>query len=84
MTEPVAEPARCGMSRQDAKAKDLPFYTTGKPCKRGHVAPRYAGNGTCVACQKAGYASWRDANRDRRNLSRWVWRMERKLSGGQP
>jgi hypothetical protein len=27
-------------------------YVTGKPCSRGHIAPRYAGNQTCVECAK--------------------------------
>ena len=37
------------ISRADAKERDLKFYFTGKPCKRGHVANRHL-NGTCVEC----------------------------------
>lgn len=37
-------------SATEAKALGLPRFHTGKPCKRGHVSPRYAVNGTCVAC----------------------------------
>lgn len=31
-------------------------YFTGKPCKRGHIAPRRA-NGTCISCQKVHHAT---------------------------
>lgn len=34
----------------EAKALGLNRYFTGKPCKRGHVAQRYAPNGTCLQC----------------------------------
>lgn len=27
-------------------------YFTGKPCKHGHIAPRYKRNGSCSACQR--------------------------------
>jgi hypothetical protein len=27
-------------------------YDTGKPCSRGHLSPRYAGNQTCVMCSQ--------------------------------
>ena len=40
------------ISRQEAKAKGLTRYYTGKPCKRGHVAERYVSNGHCVECDK--------------------------------
>lgn len=36
---------------RDATRKALgPTYFTGRPCKRGHVSPRYSVNQTCVAC----------------------------------
>lgn len=28
------------------------FYDTGKPCKRGHLEPRYASSGICKECQR--------------------------------
>jgi hypothetical protein len=40
------------ISRADAKARDLKLYFTGKPCKRGHIAPRQL-SGTCVECAPA-------------------------------
>jgi 5-methylcytosine-specific restriction endonuclease McrA len=27
-------------------------YSTGKPCRRGHMAPRWVSNGVCTACSK--------------------------------
>jgi hypothetical protein len=35
-------------------------YFTGKPCLRGHVAPRRAHNGVCIECERE-----RDRKRDR-------------------
>jgi hypothetical protein len=40
------------ISRADAKARDLKLYFTGRPCKRGHIAPRQL-SGTCVECAPA-------------------------------
>jgi 5-methylcytosine-specific restriction endonuclease McrA len=36
-----------------AKAIKAPFYYTGRPCSRGHLAKRRTGNGTCSACKNA-------------------------------
>ena len=38
------------IQRKDAKAAGLTLYFTGKPCKRGHVAPRYTCIGKCKDC----------------------------------
>jgi hypothetical protein len=38
------------IARKDALAQGLTHYFTGKPCKRGHVAARYAKTGNCVEC----------------------------------
>lgn len=38
------------LTRKYAKEYDLPKYFTGKPCKKGHVAPRYTVSGGCQAC----------------------------------
>lgn len=34
------------------EAGDVRYYT-GKPCIRGHIAPRYTTNTLCVACDAA-------------------------------
>lgn len=39
------------ISRSEAKAQGLKFFVTGKPCKYGHVAPRYVNTGVCSGCR---------------------------------
>lgn len=41
------------ITRQEAQAKGLKRYFTGKPCSKGHTAERYTGNKTCVVCADA-------------------------------
>src|SRR4029077_6642928 len=55
---PVAE-------RVAAKAAGERFYETGKPCKNGHTAKRYAGTGTCSACAIAIAQRYQAAHPDR-------------------
>jgi 5-methylcytosine-specific restriction endonuclease McrA len=52
MSEPVI------MSRIEAKAAGLARYFTGKPCKHGHVAERYASTCVCVTCQRQNNAAY--------------------------
>lgn len=44
----------------EAREFGIPFYFSGQLCKHGHVAPRYAINGLCVACTKARTRSGRN------------------------
>ena len=55
--------------RAEALAKGLPEYFTGKPCRRGHIAPRrFLGKcGVCVKCRKINTADYRDEHRDELN-----------------
>jgi len=39
-------------SAKDAELIGSRFFFTGKPCKRGHVTPRYTKASTCVQCQR--------------------------------
>ncbi len=45
-------------TRKQAKAQGRKFYTTGKPCKRGLIAPRRTCNRQCLceACSVHEYA----------------------------
>lgn len=36
----------------DAWRKDVTQYFTGKPCPKGHVAPKGRGNGRCIECRR--------------------------------
>ena len=38
------------ITRKDALDQGLTHYFTGKPCKRGHVAAKYAKSANCVEC----------------------------------
>lgn len=40
------------ISGSEARRLGLKRYFTGKPCKKGHVAERYADKGMCVECEK--------------------------------
>jgi len=40
------------MERNEAAAKGLSTYNTGRPCVHGHDPIRYTANGICVACAK--------------------------------
>lgn len=42
--------------RHRALLKGRGRYSTGRPCKHGHVAERYASTGHCVACIRANRA----------------------------
>jgi 5-methylcytosine-specific restriction endonuclease McrA len=55
------------VSIQEAKASNLRFYFTGKPCKRGHLAPRYTSSRQCRECHKGTYhhnREWYHAHKD--------------------
>lgn len=49
--------------RMAARASGDLFYSTGYPCKRGHIAKRYASTGGCVECVRPG-AGQRALSRD--------------------
>jgi hypothetical protein len=39
-------------SRDDARQVGSIYYETGKPCKRGHRAPRFVSTCICMECNK--------------------------------
>jgi hypothetical protein len=47
--------------RASAKALGSKLYYTGKPCKRGHIAPRYT-TGACTTCSIEIRKDWREKN----------------------
>ena len=78
-------------TRAEAKNKGEKYYFTGKPCKRGHIEPRFSSSGGCTKC---GYENdshrrmdkpedcrerqrkWRECNRDYVNERQRLWRAE--------
>lgn len=51
-----------------AKAAGDAYYFTGKPCRRGHVAKRFASTRHCVQCDRTDAAQ---IERRRNSVSRW-------------
>jgi hypothetical protein len=45
-------------ARQEAIANNQVMYSTGKPCKYGHIAPRYTKTHACSVCNKALAKAW--------------------------
>lgn len=43
------------ISRKAAHMAGLRRYYTGEPCKSGHLAERYVGNGACIACVNSSF-----------------------------
>lgn len=50
------------ISRKQAKALGLTRYFTGKACRHGHVAERYARNGECAECALHRVLTWQADN----------------------
>lgn len=44
--------AKTIISKEEAAKRGLSFYSTGKPCKNGHVSRRYITNRQCVECNR--------------------------------
>lgn len=50
------------VSQDAASCLGLTHFFTGKPCCRGHLAPRFVSNGTCLVCHRINYKSFLSAN----------------------
>jgi hypothetical protein len=61
------------MKRREAKAQDVKFYRTGKPCKHGHLSDRYTSTGMCVDCVKIQSVEWRLKNPEKHSQSMRKW-----------
>ena len=51
-------------TRKEAIDQGEKRYFTGKPCKSGHIVPRFL-TGTCSECAKISVKKWTSANKDR-------------------
>ena len=56
-------------SRHEAKLLNVKRYFTGKPCHRGHIAPRLTSTGRCRDCDRIDVVAWRDANPERQRAT---------------
>ena len=63
------------ITRKEASSLNLPYYFTGKPCKRGHVAKRVCPYGACVECVPIQTKEWNQKNRTRANAKAGKWRV---------
>ena len=67
---PLKHKAAKVISKREAVAAELSYYFTGKPCKRGHLAPRHVNNQVCVDCLLA----WKKANPHSHRKSSANWK----------
>lgn len=58
---------RLPTTRAAAKRLKRSTYFTGKPCPRGHIAPRLTSNCYCLECNNEDGYEWNRRNRHRRN-----------------
>lgn len=54
------------ITRKEAKEKGLKHYFTGKPCPKGHIAPRFIAGG-CVECHQILQTKKRENDREEYN-----------------
>lgn len=62
------------MNHSEAVSLGLDRYDTGKPCRRGHIAPRYTANRACVECAKDIGNDWAKANPEKRRQILRAWK----------
>lgn len=60
-------------SRKEAFETGKLYYFTGKPCGRGHLAPRYRA-GDCVKCKLERSEEWHEANPEKAKAKDRRWR----------
>lgn len=53
------------ISRKEALSLGLARYYTGKPCNRGHIAPRYTSDYSCAECAKILSSNYRARHPDK-------------------
>jgi 5-methylcytosine-specific restriction endonuclease McrA len=67
-------------SWSEAKLTGAAKYFTGRPCKLGHVAERYASTGQCVNCISSYSAKWDAANPEKRRKITKNWHRKNRSS----
>lgn len=72
--DPASQKAQMiAKSPKEAKVLGLSRYFTGTPCKRGHVAERFASTASCIECMRGHFSKWREKNAeaDRKASREW-------------
>lgn len=57
--------AKLRSSRKEALALGHKFYSTGKPCIRGHIDKRWVVNWACHSCKLIRGSAWQDKNKEK-------------------
>jgi hypothetical protein len=57
------------MERSVARQLGLKHYSTGRPCKRGHIADRLVSKATCCACKSIDNKNWAKENPEKQKES---------------
>ncbi len=61
------------LMRKDAILQNETRYFNGKPCKKGHLSPKYTLSGTCVACVDISTKNNHEKNPKRRLFLSKLW-----------
>ncbi len=56
-------------TRAEARETNETLYFTGKPCKRGHVAPRFTRTAICTDCNREQSLAWGRENPDKKRAN---------------
>ena len=64
-------------NRKEAKEKSIAQYFTGKPCKKGHLAPKFTCSGSCTVCladrRREYMREWSKANPEEKKKRAAQW-----------
>lgn len=64
----------------EAREQGALKYNTGRPCKHGHYADRYAKSGSCVDCHRIWTAHGRAENKERYDTVVAKWRKDKRIN----
>lgn len=63
-------------TRSEAREKGEHLYSTGVPCKRGHVATRFTKTAICTDCNREQSAAWSRENADKKAIADAAYRQQ--------
>jgi 5-methylcytosine-specific restriction endonuclease McrA len=63
-------------SRDEARRLRVKNFFTGEPCRRGHIAKRFACDGSCHECRELYTAKYRSENPDKKH--QWTKRLSKE------
>jgi len=66
------------IQKRDALSRGITTYFTGKPCKHGHISPRFI-NSVCVECGRLKKIEWYQKNKNAADFRAKEWRQRERL-----